>query len=303
MTYRGRFAPSPTGPLHFGSLLAAAGSYLDARHHQGEWLLRIEDLDPPREVAGASDDIIRTLERFGLAWDGPISYQSQRHRYYEEALAQLDRQGYLYDCGCTRREIADSAVITDAGPVYPGTCRNGLPPGRSPCSVRVRTEALELCVQDRLQPPLVQRLQTDIGDFIVRRSDRLFSYQLAVVVDDGLQHISHVVRGTDLLDSTPRQVYLQGLLQLPTPAYLHLPTAVNASRAKLSKQTFARPVGTRRVTETVIDTLRLLQQPLPDSPGDASLDELWRWAILHWDVTALPAARMVTAPPAYLAPA
>ena len=298
--YRGRFAPSPTGPLHFGSLVAATGSYLDARHHQGEWLLRIEDLDPPREIAGASDSIISTLERLGMHWDGPISYQSQRSQVYEDALEQLWQQGCLFDCGCSRREIADTAVVTDAGSVYPGTCRNGLAPGRTPRSVRLRVDPVVSSVRDRLQAPLQQRLASEVGDFIVRRADRLFSYQLAVVVDDGAQQINHVVRGADLLDSTPRQIYLQRLLGLPTPAYLHLPVAVDGKLAKLSKQTFAQPVMPDDRHSAIIDVLRFLRQILPESPHDAGSEELWQWAIDHWDVAALPACRTLAAPAEYI---
>jgi len=298
--YRGRFAPSPTGPLHFGSLVAATASYLDARHRQGEWLLRVEDLDPPREIAGASDSIIRTLEQLGMTWDGPISYQSQRHHLYDEALKQLRQQGSLYDCGCSRREIADSAVVTEAGPVYPGTCRNGLPPGRGPRSVRVRVGSAVISVRDRLQVPLQQQLASDVGDFIVRRADRLVSYQIAVVVDDAEQQINHVVRGADLLDSTPRQMYLQQLLGLPTPAYLHLPIAVDSRQAKLSKQSFAQPVTGDDSNSAIIDALRFLRQQLPDAAHDASSDELWQWAIDHWDVKALPASRTLAAPAEYI---
>jgi len=300
--YRGRFAPSPTGPLHFGSLVAATGSYLDARQQQGEWLLRIEDLDPPREIVGASDSIIRTLEQLGMTWDGPVSYQSQRGQYYEAALDQLRQQGYLYDCGCSRQEIADSAVQTEAGPVYPGTCRNGLPPGRSPRSVRVRTDSVEISVPDRLQALLQQQLASRIGDFVVRRADKLFSYQIAVVVDDAAQQVNHVVRGADLLDSTPRQIYLQRLLGLPTPAYLHLPVAVNPEQVKLSKQTLAQAVIVDDRHSALIDVLRFLHQPLPDSPHDASREELWQWAIDHWDVTAVPARRTLPTPAEYLDP-
>ncbi len=300
--YRGRFAPSPTGPLHFGSLVAATGSFLDARHQQGEWLLRIEDLDPPREIPGASDSIIRTLEQFGMTWDGPISYQSQRSHLYDEALGQLKQQGYLYDCGCSRKEIADTAVVSETGLVYPGTCRNGLAPGRNPRSVRVRADPLVCSVRDRLQAPLQQQLASEVGDFIVRRADQLFSYQIAVVVDDAEQQISHVVRGADLLDSTPRQIYLQQLLGLPTPAYLHLPVAVDSQLAKLSKQTFARPVMPDERNSAVINALRFLRQPLPDSVHDASVEELWQWAIDHWDVTALPACRVLASPAEYIEP-
>jgi glutamyl-Q tRNA(Asp) synthetase len=286
--------------LHFGSLVAATGSYLDARHQQGEWLLRIEDLDPPREVAGASDTIIRTLEQLGMHWDGPISYQSQRSQVYEAALEQLWQQGCLFDCGCSRREIADTATVTENGPLYPGTCRTGLPPGRNPRSVRLRVDPVTSTVQDRLQAPLHQQLASEVGDFVVRRADRLFSYQLAVVVDDGAQQISHVVRGTDLLDSTPRQIYLQRLLGLPTPAYLHLPVAVDSRQQKLSKQNFALAVTPDDRHSAVIDVLRFLRQELPDSPHDASCGELWQWAIDHWDVTALPACRTLAAPAEYI---
>ena len=300
--YRGRFAPSPTGPLHFGSLVAAAGSYLDARHQQGEWLLRIEDLDPPREIAGATDSIIRTLEQLGMTWDGPISYQSQRSHLYVEALGQLWQQGSVYDCGCSRKEIAGTAVATRTGAVYPGTCRKGIAPGRSPRSVRVRVDPVTSSVRDRLQAPLQQQLASEVGDFIVRRADRLFSYQIAVVVDDAAQQVSHVVRGADLLDSTPRQIYLQQLLGLPTPEYLHLPVAVDSKLAKLSKQTFARPVMPDDRHSAVINALRFLRQPLPDSVHDASRDELWQWAIDHWDVTTLPACRTLAAPAEYIEP-
>lgn len=297
--YRGRFAPSPTGPLHFGSLVAAIGSYLDARHHQGEWLLRVEDIDPPREVAGATDDILRTLEQLQLTWDGPVSYQSRRIRLYEEALNKLQQGGHLYDCGCTRKEIADDAIQTDSGGIYPGTCRNGLPAGRSPRSVRVRVDDTGICVPDRLQGSLNQRLQTDAGDFVVRRADRLIAYQLAVVVDDADQGINHVVRGSDLLESTPRQVYLQQLLGLPTPSYLHLPIATDANNAKLSKQGFAQPISVDGNHQAVLDALRFLRQPLPESPQDARLDELWQWAAEHWDSGAIPACRELPAPGQY----
>ena len=298
-SYCGRFAPSPTGPLHFGSLVAAIGSYLDARHYQGEWLLRVEDIDPPREVAGASDDILRTLEQLRMGWDGPVVYQSMRTRLYEDALDSLQQQGHLYHCGCSRREVADSAIHTRGGAIYPGTCRNGLPAGRSPRSVRVRVHTAEITLQDRLQSGLHQQLETDTGDFIVRRADRLIAYQLAVVVDDADQGIDHVVRGADLIESTPRQIYLQQLLGLPTPAYLHLPVAIDAGNAKLSKQTFAQPITVDDSNQAVLDALRFLNQPLPDSPQDASLEELWQWAAVHWDSSAIPASRTLPAPAQY----
>ena len=292
-TYRGRFAPSPTGPLHFGSLVAAVGSYLDARHQQGVWLLRVEDIDTPREVPGATDDILRTLEQLGMAWDGPVVYQSKRTHLYNAALAQLQQQGHIYGCSCTRKQLAGSTA-------YPGTCRAGLPAGHSPRSLRVRVGNAGIHMQDRLQAALQQQLATDTGDFIVRRADKLFAYQLAVVVDDAEQQINHVVRGVDLLESTPRQIYLQQLLGLPIPAYLHLPVAVDTGNMKLSKQTFAKRIDVEDSNHAMIDALRFLHQPLPDSPGDASREELWQWAIEHWDIGLIPKRRELPAPTAYI---
>jgi glutamyl-Q tRNA(Asp) synthetase len=297
--YRGRFAPSPTGPLHFGSLVAALGSYLDARHHQGEWLLRMEDLDPPREVAGAGDLILRTLEVFGLEWDGPVVYQSQRAVLYENALAQLEQAGHLYGCACTRREIADSVVGPDNSRVYPGTCRAGLPPGRTARTLRVRVHDNNITLIDALQGQMQQRLGQAVGDFILRRAGGLFAYQLAVVVDDAEQEITHVVRGADLLDSTPRQVYLQQLLEYPTPDYLHLPMAVDVRQDKLSKQTFAPAIDAQQCTATLCQALTFLGQPLPDAASEASPAGLLRWAVAHWDRAALPAQRMRDAPPQF----
>jgi glutamyl-Q tRNA(Asp) synthetase len=299
--YRGRFAPSPTGPLHFGSFVAAVGSYLDARHHGGEWLLRIEDLDPPREVPGAADAILRTLEGFGMHWDGPVLYQSRRDGIYADALEELARKGYLFGCACSRREIADSAIRSEAGLVYPGTCRDGLPPGRRARALRVRTEQRRIELLDRLQGALQQQLDREVGDFIIRRADGLVAYQLAVVVDDADQQITHVVRGADLLDSTPRQLYLQQLLELPTPSYLHLPVAVDADTEKLSKQTFARDVIAGRDNSVLLDVLAFLNQAMPVSPQDASRDELWQWAIAHWEPGRIAGNRFLPAPAAWSA--
>ena len=299
--YRGRFAPSPTGPLHFGSLIAAVGSYLDARHHGGEWLLRVEDLDPPREVPGAADAILRTLDGFGMHWDGPVVYQSRRDSLYASALDELARKGLLFGCACTRKEVADSAIRTEAGLVYPGTCRDGLPPGRHARALRVRTEQRRIALVDRLQGTLQQQLDREVGDFIIRRADGLVAYQLAVVVDDAEQQINHVVRGADLLDSTPRQLYLQQLLELPTPSYLHLPVAVDAATEKLSKQTFARDVIAGKDSAALLDVLTFLNQQLPGSPRDASREELWQWAIAHWDPGRIAGNRTLAAPAAYSA--
>jgi glutamyl-Q tRNA(Asp) synthetase len=294
--YRGRFAPSPTGPLHFGSLVAAVGSYLDARHHRGRWLVRMEDLDPPREVPGASLHILRTLEAFGLEWDEAVEYQSRRSAYYEAALAQLDRDGHLYGCACTRREIADGSSGSESGAVYPGTCRNGIPPGRRARAMRVRVYDTTVRLTDLLQGSVAQTLDREVGDFVVRRADGLFAYQFAVVVDDAGQRISHVVRGADLLGSTPRQVYLQRLLGYATPEYLHLPVAVNASREKLGKQTRVPAIEPGHAVGTLLQALTFLNQPLPENARDASLAELLQWAIEHWDRHTLPARQHRTAP-------
>jgi glutamyl-Q tRNA(Asp) synthetase len=294
--YRGRFAPSPTGPLHFGSLVAALGSFLDARHHLGRWLVRMEDLDPPREMPGAADHILRTLEAFGLEWDEPVEYQSRRSAAYAAALEQLQQSGHLYDCACTRREIADGQTGSAANPVYPGTCRNGLPPGRTARAVRVRVYQHEIGFRDALQGTVRQHLERDVGDFVLRRADGLFAYQLAVVVDDAAQGITHVVRGSDLLDSTPRQIHLQQLLGLPVPEYLHLPVAVNARQEKLGKQTFAPAIAQQAKSATVLQALQFLNQPVPAPPGPIELPHLLEWAIRHWDRTALPAQRTRNAP-------
>jgi glutamyl-Q tRNA(Asp) synthetase len=297
--YRGRFAPSPTGPLHFGSLVAAVGSYLDARHQHGEWRLRIEDIDPPREVPGAADGILKTLEAFGLEWDGPVSYQSRHGDRFEAALEQLERLGFIFGCACTRKELPDSGLPGADIAVYPGTCRGGLPPGRTARSLRVRVDDSTIGVQDRLQGYTCQSLPREVGDFVVRRADGFIAYQLAVVVDDGAQQISHIVRGADLLDSTPRQIYLQRLLGLPSPDYLHLPVAVNGAGKKLAKQTRAREVNPEHTGRILRDVLCFLHQELPESSDDATPEELLQWAIAHWDVRSLPDGRTSPSPAQY----
>lgn len=289
--YRGRFAPSPTGPLHFGSLVAAVGSYLDARSRHGEWLLRIEDLDPPRTVAGASDDILRTLEALGLHWDGVVMYQSQRGEAYRATLDQLQRQGALYPCNCSRREIADSALDASPSLVYPGYCRTGMRPGRTEHALRVRTDDVPVQFHDRLQGHCAQRLALEAGDFVLRRADGLYAYQLAVVVDDAAQGVSDVVRGADILDSTPRQIYLQKLLGLATPSYLHLPVAVNAQGEKLSKQTLAPAVEVGVPLPLLFKVLEFLGQDPPRELLQGDLASFWSWAIAHWAVAKIPVQR------------
>ena len=297
--YRGRFAPSPTGPLHFGSLVAAVGSYLDAKHHQGIWLVRMEDLDAPRTVLGAADDILRTLEAFGLHWDENIIYQSRRTAAYEDALHQLQTIGTVYRCACTRREIADSALHGIDGQIYPGTCRDGIPAGREGRAWRVRSDHLSrhsrengnddgnIQFDDALQGRVKQHLENDIGDFVVKRADGLFAYQLAVVVDDAFQNITHIVRGADLLSSTPRQIYLQRLLGLATPAYMHLPIAVNAQGEKLSKQTLAAAVDTHNPAALLVRALDFLQQNPPAGLAHCTPDEILKWAAAHWEKARL----------------
>ena len=263
--YAGRFAPSPSGPLHFGSLVAALASWLDARAARGRWLVRIEDLDAPRTQPGAADEILRTLDRLGLHWDGEVLYQSRRTDLYRDALERLRHQTYW--CSCSRREIADSSLglAADGAQIYPGTCRGGAAPGKKPRALRVRAAgALEFV--DRVQGRQAQILERDVGDFVLARADGQFAYQLAVVVDDAAQGITDVVRGADLLDSTPRQIYLQQLLGYPTPRYLHVPAAVNAAGEKLSKQTGASPVGGR---QDLRRALAFLNQPETDDLAQA----------------------------------
>ena len=281
--YRGRFAPSPTGPLHFGSLVAAVGSYLDARHHNGTWLVRIEDLDTPRCVPGSADDILRTLEAFGLQWDEVVLYQSQRMDAYEEALQQLQSLDMVYPCCCTRREIADSGLQGIEGHIYPGTCRSGCPSGRNARAAwRVRTSNETIEFDDALWGRSTQRLESEIGDFVIKRADGLFAYQLAVVIDDALQDITHVVRGADLLISTPRQIWLQRLLGLHTPSYMHLPVVLNEQGEKMSKQTLALPVNGANKASALFDTLEFLRQSPPDELRFADPAEILNWAISNW---------------------
>jgi glutamyl-Q tRNA(Asp) synthetase len=294
--YCGRFAPSPTGPLHFGSLIAAAGSYLDARSRGGSWLVRLEDLDRPRTAPGAADEILAALEAYGFEWDREIIHQSRRDKAYAAALARLDRMQAVFPCACTRKEIADSALSLQDEPVYPGTCRNGLPPGRAGRAVRVRVDDAVVGFDDRLQGRVEQDLAAEVGDFVVRRADGLFAYQLAVVVDDAEQGITDVVRGADLLASTPRQILLQRLLGYPTPRYLHLPLAVNARGEKLSKQTLATALDRDNAVPTLLRTLSFLNQQPPAALARGTLREVWRWAIAHWDSGKVPRKTALPAP-------
>ncbi len=287
--YRGRFAPSPTGQLHFGSLIAALGSYLDARSAGGEWLIRIEDVDQARTVPGAADKILRVLEAFGFAWDGEVIYQSQRFDRYEEIVRKLLQSGSAYPCCCSRKEIGERAETGPEGPIYPGTCRGGMAHPAKAHSIRFRTHDRPLRFTDRLLGSYTQNPGREIGDFVIRRADGFYAYQLAVVVDDGWQGITHVVRGADLLSSTPRQCLLQEVLALKRPDYLHLPLATDAQGRKLSKQDQDLAVTPDQPMRSLLPALQFLGQVPPPEPT-ASLEEFWHWAIAHWDIRNIPNA-------------
>ena len=285
MSYRGRFAPSPTGPLHFGSLVAAVASFLDARAAGGAWIVRIEDVDAPRTVPGAEDAILRTLEACRLHWDGGIVRQSERTDRYREALEGLRRDGLVYRCRCSRREIADSALAGVEGPIYPGTCRELGLGGGADGADRLRVPDRTIAFEDRCMGHVELNVARAVGDFVLRRRDGLFAYQLAVVVDDGDQGITDVVRGADLLLSTPRQVLLQQSLSLPGLRYLHIPVATNAAGQKLSKQTRATPIDPAKPAAALSRALAFLGQP-PADTGDP--EALLAAAALGWKPAQIP---------------
>jgi len=298
--YTGRFAPSPTGPLHFGSLVAALASWLDARAAGGQWLVRIEDLDRARARPAMADTILRQLEALALEWDRTVLYQSARVDLYRSALDALERGGKVYWCCCTRREIADSATrfgsvpgsVERAALAYPGTCRDGMRLGSRPRAMRLRTGPGVVRFVDRLQGPVEQDVGREVGDFVVLRADGMFAYQLAVVVDDAEQGVTDVVRGADLLDSTPRQIGLQRLLGFPEPRYLHLPVAIDAAGAKLSKQTHADAVA------APLDSLKsaLAFLGLAGAPTGGQPRELLGWALEQWPRHHIPPRRAEFAP-------
>lgn len=284
--YRGRFAPSPTGRLHFGSLLAAVASCARARSLGGTWLVRIDDLDPPREVPGAARAILSDLERFGMRSDEPVLYQSARTAAYAEALEQLAARDLVFACGCSRKDLAGH-------PVYPGTCAEGLPRGRKPRSVRLRV-AGRIEFDDLIQGRIGCDLEREVGAFVVRRADGLTAYHLACVVDDAHQRITESVRGADLLDSTPAQVHLQRCLGLPRPGYAHIPVAVNRAGRKLSKQTGAPALD----PEAPLPALRAAWRFLGQGPPPASVQSVaafWDWAIPAWRLERVPRAGALVA--------
>ncbi|HET8700882.1 MAG TPA: tRNA glutamyl-Q(34) synthetase GluQRS [Nitrococcus sp.] len=281
--YHGRFAPSPTGALHFGSLVAALGSWLDARARGGRWSVRIDDLDRPRIAPGADRSILKALEDFGLWWDGPVAYQSEHEDAYRAALLQLQTTGLAYPCGCSRSEISRVARLGPAGYIYPGICRSGLSIGRQARSWRMRSPAQPIRFWDRAYDRIQHvDLESTVGDFVIRRADGLYAYHLAVVVDDAALGITDVVRGGDLLSCTPPQILLQQVLGLPMPRYLHLPIARDARGKKLSKQTRAAPIHSSRAGPLLYCALTFLGQNPPSELRAAPPEELLSWAREHW---------------------
>jgi len=326
-SYCGRFAPSPTGPLHLGSIVAAVGSYLQAKTNNGKWLLRIEDLDPPREVKGSADAILTCLENLGLYWDDTVLFQSQQFDAYTHALEQLVEQGSLFACRCSRKTL-QLALANRPIKIYPGTCRNNqifawpTTPRTSQfnshinsqinsqinsrldsqpnaqytphvtsqtknLAIRIKVDNRVIEFTDAVQGSLRQQLDTDVGDFIVRRVDGLIAYQLAVVVDDAQQNITEVVRGADLFDNTPRQIFLQQLLSLPRLNYVHLPLVVDATGTKISKQAQAASINMQMPVQCVYKALEFLGQDPPAELVNEDLDILWQWAFSHWDITKI----------------
>ncbi len=283
-TYIGRFAPTPSGYLHFGSLVAALASYLDARAVGGRWLLRMEDLDPPREVPGAQAAILHSLENYGLHWDGQLVRQSQRHDAYAALVDELLQRGLAYACTCSRKQLEGYQGI------YPGFCRDA-GHAQDNAAIRLRVPDNRYGFVDRVHGQYSQHLGREVGDFVIRRRDGLYAYQLAVVLDDGWQGVTDVVRGADLLDSTPRQLYLQALLGLPQPRYLHVPLIIQPDGHKLGKSYRSPPLPADQATPMLLRALRALGQPLPDGGEQARAEELLRWACRHWDASRIPRTR------------
>ncbi len=281
--YIGRFAPSPTGPVHFGTLIAAVGSYLQAKKNNGVWLLRIEDVDITRKIEGADVDILNTLEAFGFEWQGDIVYQSERSEYYQQALDQLITQSLVFPCICSRKQLAESN-----SDVYPGTCRDRKLPEKNQHALRLQAKDISIKFNDTVMGAQSQNIKQQCGDFIIRRRDNLFAYQLAVVVDDALQNITEIVRGADLLDSTARQIYLQQLLHYPTPDYCHLPLAIDATGNKISKSEGAVKIDINNKEKSLISALNFLGQQAPAELVKSNINDIWKWAIDNWDIGQVP---------------
>ena len=286
-TYVGRFAPSPTGLLHFGSLVAAVGSYADALHQDGTWQVRIDDIDETRAVPGAAEAILHQLEEFGFSWHGEPVYQTQRKSIYQEIIGKLVSDGLAFYCDCSRKDVLAAGRKGPQGPIYPGTCRKMPPQEERRLTVRLKTDQASIKFSDRFVGQVCQNLAFDVGDYVIRRSDGFAAYQLAVVVDDHLDRITHVVRGADLLHSTPRQIHLQTLLGYGRPAYGHLPIVLDDQGRKLSKQDKARPVSANAPVPSLLAAWEFLNQPAPDSPIETT-DEFWAFAATNWNTNSLP---------------
>lgn len=285
MGYVGRFAPSPTGPLHYGSLVAALASYLDARHASGKWLLRIEDLDPPRESLSAPGEIMRQLDAYKLKWDGDVLFQSTRLPDYEDALTRLASMGLTFACDCPRKSLPA---------VYPGHCRQAAKAYvEGGTAIRLRVPAESMIMDDRVFGRQAWDLDADVGDFIIRRRDGLFAYQLAVVVDDDYQDVTHIVRGADLLDSTPKQLTLYAALSMKTPAYLHIPIVTGPDGSKLSKQAYAPALDELKPADSLHQALSHLGQ-VPHH-GIDNIGDLLERAITAWDVSRIPRQMQISA--------
>ncbi len=277
--YKGRFAPSPTGSVHYGTLVSAVGSYLQAKKNNGEWIIRIEDVDTTRKVKGSDTEILKTLDAFGFQWQGEVVYQSQRTEHYQHALDQLISQSLIFPCLCSRKQLAktDNAI-------YPGFCRSRLLPEVKPHALRIRAGDINITFNDHVMNRQIQNIKRECGDFIVKRRDGLFAYQLAVVVDDALQNITEVVRGADLLGSTNRQIYLQQKLDYPTPQYCHLPLAIDNDGNKISKSAGTAAVDIRHKEILLVSVLNFLGQSTPTDLKNSTLDDIWTWAIQNWNI-------------------
>ena len=289
--YRGRFAPSPTGNPHLGTLIAAVASYLQARVNNGEWLLRIEDVDTTRRVAGADDAMLRTLDKFGFEWDAEVIWQSKRSLVYEQALEQLNAADLVFPCTCSRKLLAQTAV--EQSGIYPGTCRAQKLPFPHEHAIRVRVPDISVGFDDAIFGEYQQSLASECGDFVIKRRDGLFAYQLAVVVDDAEQGVTEIVRGADLLDSTPRQIFLQQCLDYAQPHYLHLPLVLDHEGRKLSKSEDAAELNPERPNKSIHAALRHLGQQPPAELARASIVDIWQWALENWNISKIPTADKV----------
>ncbi|MBT8113455.1 MAG: tRNA glutamyl-Q(34) synthetase GluQRS [Gammaproteobacteria bacterium] len=293
-SYVGRFAPSPSGLLHYGSLVTATASYLQAKHNDGQWLLRIEDIDPPREISGATDDILFTLERFEFEWDQAPLYQSTRLEQYRSVINNLVRLDQVYACSCSRKDLANDIQKSELGKRYPGTCANKkLDTTDASFNLRLRTENKNITFQDATYGEIAHNLFKEIGDIIVYRKFDIPSYALAVTVDDAYQGITEVVRGFDLLAFTPVQIYLSQQIQLPIPRFLHIPIIVNERGQKLSKQTGAAAVAIRNRSTVLIQALNDLGQLVPKKLESEPIKQIWSWAIKHWNVDNIPKTKQI----------